>query len=69
MHACNGNDIPDLMAKFNRSAVQEMVSQGIATLTITGILPDGNTFEGSDVIKVINSGKDHVDENDSSSIE
>jgi hypothetical protein len=49
--------IPDLMLKFNRSAVvQYMVSQGVefanATLTLSGHLKDGTSFQGSDVVRV-----------------
>ena len=65
----DGDGIPDIMVKFSRSAVQDIVSPGDATLTITGKLIDGIAFDGSDVIRVIDSGKDHVDENDPSSIE
>lgn len=46
---------PHLKAKFNRTAVSELIlSEGIkygnVTLTITGELFDGTSFEGSDVI-------------------
>jgi parallel beta-helix repeat protein len=47
---------PDLMVKFNRTAVTDFIlSEGIkhgnVTLTITGRLYDGTLFEGSDVIR------------------
>jgi hypothetical protein len=53
----DNDTIPDLMVKFNRTAVSEFIfSKGIkygnVTLTITGWLNDGTIFEGSDVIKV-----------------
>jgi hypothetical protein len=49
--------IPDLMLKFNRSAiVQYIVSQeakfASVTLTLSGHLKDGTSFQGSDVLKV-----------------
>ena len=49
--------IPDLMLKFNRSAVvQYMVSQGVefadVTATMSGRLKDGTSFQGSDVLRV-----------------
>lgn len=51
-------------AKFSRSQLQELLSDseevletGQAELTITGQLLDGTTFEGTDVIRVINKGK------------
>jgi len=64
----DGDGIPDLMLKLSRSAMYELVSPGDVTLTITGQLVSGTEFEGSDVIRVIDSGKDHIDENDPSSI-
>jgi hypothetical protein len=53
----DSDGVPDLMVKFNRTAVSELIlSQGIkygnVTLTITGKLNDGTLFEGSDVIRV-----------------
>lgn len=52
---CDG--IADLMVKFNRTLVsQYILSKGIkygsVTLTLTGMLEDGASFEGSDTIKV-----------------
>jgi parallel beta-helix repeat protein len=51
----DGDGIPDLMVKFNRTAVSNLIlSQGImtgnVTLTITGQLHDGTVFKGSAVI-------------------
>jgi hypothetical protein len=53
----DNDGIPDLMVKFNRTAVSElMLSQGIrygnVTLTVTGRLYDGIMLEGSDTIRV-----------------
>ena len=42
------------MVKFDRSAVQDACVPGPTTITITGQLTDGTTFEGSDTINVIN---------------
>lgn len=42
---------------------------GNVTLTIIGELTDATKFEGSDIVRVVNSGKDHLDENDPSSIQ
>ncbi len=48
------NGIPDLMVKFNRLAVQNILETGDeARITISGKLNDGRPFEGSDIIKVI----------------
>jgi len=41
------------MAKFSRPAVQDMVSPGLATLTVTGEFNDETLFTGSDTIRVI----------------
>jgi hypothetical protein len=50
----DGDGIPDLMAKFNRKAVQSILSVGDeAGIIITGRLIDGRLFEGTDTIRVI----------------
>jgi len=38
-------------------------------ITLTGALFDGASFEGSDAIRVIEKGKDHVDQDDPASVE
>jgi hypothetical protein len=53
----DNDGVPDLMVKFNRTAVSELIlSEGIkygnVTLTITGKLNDGTVFDGSDIIRV-----------------
>jgi hypothetical protein len=65
----DGDGVPDLMVKFSRQTVHDITSEGEATLTITGRLQNGNAFEGNDVVRIINAGKDHIDESDPSSIE
>ena len=45
------------MAKFDRVEVQCILEVGQAELTVTGRLLDGTTFEGTDVIRVINKGR------------
>ena len=58
----DGDGIPDLMVKFNRAALTSHIyhalgiRHGNGTLTITGQLTDGTTFEGSDTIKVMFGG-------------
>lgn len=54
----NGDGIPDLMVKFDRAAVSDLIlSQGITSgnvvLTITGQLYDGTMLQGSDTIRVM----------------
>jgi len=49
----DGNGIPDLMVKFDRAAVQNMLSVGEQVeITITGQVA-GIAFEGSEIIRVI----------------
>lgn len=50
----DGDGIPDLMVKFDRSDVQDECVVGDATITLTGELADGTIFQGSDTIRVIN---------------
>lgn len=54
----DGDGIADLMVKFDRSAVQEILEVGDeVVIKITGDLTDGIPFEGSDTIRVIDKGK------------
>jgi hypothetical protein len=54
----DGDGIPERMVKFDRSAVQGMLSPGESVLlVITGELYDGTKFQGSDVIRVIDVPK------------
>jgi hypothetical protein len=50
----DGDGIPDLMVKFDRSSVQSILKPGNQTITVTGtilgVIPD---FIGTDTIKVI----------------
>ena len=59
----DNDTVPDLMVKFNRAAVIEYLlnqnkTHGNITLTVTGELYDGTSFEGSDTIVVKIPGKD-----------
>jgi PKD repeat protein len=51
----DGDGSPDLMVKFDRPSVENLVSPGIVTLTVTGSVGE-TTFTGSDVIDVIMAG-------------
>ena len=48
----DNDGIPDLMVKFSRQDLIEILSVGQATLTITGEV-NGTSFEGSDTIRAI----------------
>ncbi len=66
----NNDGVPDLMIKFGRAAVQDIVSVDDSfSLTLTGSLFDGTPFEATDRIRVISEGKAHVNQGDSSSIQ
>jgi len=50
----DGDGIPDLKVKFDRSAVEAVVDPGDRVeITVTGELTDGTRFIGSDTIRVI----------------
>lgn len=49
----DNDGIPDLMVKFDRSEVEDILSEREMTLTLTGLLSNGTVFEGSDIIMVI----------------
>ena len=53
----DNDGIPDLMVKFDRSAVQEILQAGDEVeITVTGELNYETPFEGSDTIRVIDKG-------------
>ena len=54
---CDDDGIAELMVKFDRSAVQEILEAGDEVeITVTGELNDDTKFEGSDMIRLINKG-------------
>lgn len=53
--------IPDLMVKFDRSEVKDILEPGDAVpITVTGALTDGPSFEGTDTIRVIKPAEERV---------
>jgi len=53
------DNIPDRMVKFDRTSVQEIVEVGDEVdIVITGELTDGTSFEGTDIIRVIDKSND-----------
>jgi hypothetical protein len=49
-----------IMLKIDRSTIQSLVSgNGNITIRLTGILPTGQPFEGTDTLRVINPGNGH----------
>jgi uncharacterized membrane protein len=51
----DNNGAPDLMVKFNRQSVENIVAPGIVSLTVTGNVGESRFF-GTDKIDVINPG-------------
>ena len=50
----DNDGIPDLMVKFNRQAVQDILELGDnVAITVTGEITDGTRFMGTDYIRVI----------------
>ena len=47
------DDRGNLVAKFDQEAVESIVAPPTATLTLTGITVDGDSFSGSDSVRVI----------------
>ena len=64
----DSDSIADLMVKFDRASVQALVSVGSVELEVFGSITGGPDFEGSDVVAVIDKGKEHSDEEDHSSV-
>jgi hypothetical protein len=57
----DGDGIPDLMVKFDRQAVQELLEPGDVELTVTGSWR-AVLFKGSDTIRVIEPGGGNLNE-------
>jgi hypothetical protein len=49
----DGDGVPDLMVRFDRRALTDLLAPGKAVVTLTGCLADGTPLAGSDVIRVI----------------
>ncbi len=52
----NTNGIPDLMVKFSRSALDPLLTPGVNSLELTGSLVTGESFAGTDQVRVIDNG-------------
>jgi len=51
----NGNGIPDLMFKFSRSEIEDILTEGEeVAVTVTGEIRDTTYFVATDIIRVIN---------------
>ena len=54
----DSDGVPDLMVKFDRAAVQELLTAGNEVeVIVSGELTDDTPFEGTDTIRVIEKGK------------
>jgi hypothetical protein len=50
----DGDGVPDLMVKFDRQAVEALLTPGeTATVYVGGLLADGTEFLGSDTVRVL----------------
>ena len=49
----NSNDVPDLMVKFSREALEPLLVPGLNVLELTGTLVTGEEFEGQCEVRVI----------------
>jgi hypothetical protein len=49
----NGNDIPDFMVKFDRQPIQNGCNAGAVGMTVYFQTFDGTSFEGNDIVLVI----------------
>jgi hypothetical protein len=56
----NTNGIPDLMLKFPRTALDPLLTLGVNALEVTGSLVTGENFAGTDDVRVIDPGGDHL---------
>ncbi len=66
----DNDGIPDLMLKFDRTRVQSSVTPGeVVEINILGQLIDGTVFKSISVIRVIDEGNEHTNEEDPSSVE
>lgn len=65
----DSDGILDLMVKFDRAAVQDSVSQGIAEVVVVNSLTSGVQIEGTDTMLVIDKGKEHANEEGHSSVD
>ncbi|MCK5242318.1 SMP-30/gluconolactonase/LRE family protein [bacterium] len=63
----DGDGIADLMVKFDRTLIQDGLLPGNVELTVKGCIQDIN-FSFSQFVNVIDAGKEHFNEEDSSSI-
>ena len=52
----DGDGVLERMVKFDRSAVQDVLRPGVATVTVMGKLPNHTILHGTDVLKVTAKG-------------
>jgi len=54
------NEGESVMLKFDRAEIQDALDEDEYTVTITGETPEGDSFEETDILKVINPGKGKI---------
>jgi hypothetical protein len=55
----DANGIPDLMVKFRRPALDPLLTPGVNSLELTGLLGTGESFVGTDEARVFDNGGGH----------
>jgi hypothetical protein len=58
----NGNNIIDLMVKFDRQSFYELINVPVAEIMVLGDLTTGTSFQGADTVLVIEKGNQHINE-------
>ena len=64
----NNNGVLDLMVKFDRQSIYNILSEGPAEIWLTCNDSQGKNYTGSDICLVIDKGRDHFNENHNSVI-
>lgn len=65
----DNDGIADLMVKFDRQSVQDLLpAEEYVEFTVSGSLADGTLFEGTDKIWVRDTGVEHINDADPSSV-
>lgn len=64
----NDNGILDLMVKFDRQLVQDVVPVGAVEITVSGSTIGEVDFQGTDTLLIIDKGREHIDDKNHGSV-